>query len=224
VKGRLWLAIASGVAASVLVLLLGLFMPMEIRHSATYGFSKTIDFDRAIAVDGGYVTANYGNFNRLDLDLRAYTPGTTYDLTIHIRPAGAGAAEVRTIPLSVTSDEVFNRKRAFDNPFTTVHFPPIRDSAGKTYYIWLDHGPRNRDDVIALWSIKSYSRESGSAVVGAFLDGLPGGRGGWIIKTGVVAALLIFVAMVGVLVGTVVYVAARLLAPPPGQHENLMTA
>jgi hypothetical protein len=208
----------AGVAMSAVVLLVGLFLPMEIRHSAPYGFSKTIDFDRSIAVDGGYVTANYDNFNRIDLDLRAYTPGVTYDLTIHVRPAVPGAAEVRVIPLSVTSAEVFNRKRAFDNPFITIQFPPIRDSAGQTYYVWVDRGPRNRDDIIALWSIKSYSRTSGRAVLTAFLSGVAEGRGAWIIRSGIIAALVIFVTMVGLLIGVVVDVTIRLMRPA-GQND-----
>jgi hypothetical protein len=219
VSGSRLPAIAAGVAASALVLLLGLFLPMEIRHSAPYGFSKTIDFDRSLAVNGGYVTANYDHFNRIDLDLRAYTPNVTYDLTIHIRPAVAGAAEVRTIPLSVTSAQVFNRKRAFDNPFITVHFPSIQESAGQTYYVWVERGPRNRDDVIALWSIKSYSRESGRAVIAAFLNGVADGRGAWIIQAGLVVALTVFVAMVGLLVGVSVDVAIR-LARAPAMHDQ----
>lgn len=212
-SGRRWFPVAAGVATSALVVLLGLFLPMEIRHSAPYGFSKTIDFDRAIAVDGGYVTANYDNFNRVDLDLRAYTPGVRYDLTIHIRPAVNGAAEVRSIPLSVPSARVFNQKRAFDNPFLTIHFPPIRDSAGQTYYVWLERGPRNRDDVIALWSIKSYSRESGRAVIGAFLHGVADGRGAWIIQSGIITALLLVVALAGLLVGVMVDITIRHMRP-----------
>jgi hypothetical protein len=216
-SGRRWGAVTAGVVASALVVVLGLFLPMEIRHSAPYGFSKTIDFDRSIAVDGGYVTANYDNFNRLDLDLRAYTPGVRYDLTVHIRPAVTGAAEVRTIPLSVTSDQVFNQKRAFDNPFITIHFSPIQDSAGQTYYVWVERGPRNRDDIIALWSIKSYSREPGRAVIAALLGGVTHGRGAWIIQSGIVTALLVFVAMVGFLVGVVVDASIRLVRPAANQ-------
>jgi hypothetical protein len=208
-----WVAVAAGVTVSAVVVLLGLFLPMEIRHSAPYGFSKTVDFDRSLAVDGGYVTANYDHFNRIDLDLRAYTPGVTYDLTIHIRPAVTGATEVRTLPLSVTSAEVFNRKRAFDNPFITVHFPAIQDSAGQTYYVWVDRGPRNRDDVIALWSIKSYSRAPGRAVLTAFLSRVAEGRGAWVIRSGIIAALVVFVAMVGLLVGVVVDITIRLVRP-----------
>ena len=145
-----------------------LYLRVEVRHGAKYGFSKTIDQDRAIAVPGGYVTANYPNFNRLDLDLRAYDVDATYDLTLHVRATNS-ERDIRTIRFSVRGRDVFHRKGAFANPFLTVRFDPIAESTGETYYVWLERGPRNRDDVITVWSIKSYSRVNTSDVVSAML-------------------------------------------------------
>lgn len=145
-------------------------MPIDVRHSAPYGFSLTADFRRSIAVSGGYIRPNYDHFNRIDLDLRAYTPGQTYDLTIHIRPAEPGAPDVRQIPLNLPAERIFHAKKPFANPFITARFPEIRDSAGKTYYVWVETGPRNRDAVIALWSIKSYSRLNGWTVLKTFIQ------------------------------------------------------
>lgn len=145
-----------------------LYFRVEVRHGAVYGFSKTIDQDRAIAVPGGYVTANYPNFNRLDLDLRAYDADATYDLTLHVRATNA-EHDIRTIRFSVRGRDVFHRKGAFANPFYSVHFDPIAKSTGATYYVWLERGPRNQDDVITVWSIKSYSRVNTWDVVSAML-------------------------------------------------------
>lgn len=145
-----------------------LYLHVEVRHGAAYGFSKTIDQDRAIAVPGGYVTANYPDFNRIDLDLRAYNADATYDLTLHIRPTNA-TQDIRTIRLSVQGQDVYHRKTAFANPFLTVRFDPIADSAGETFYVWLERGPRNQEDVITVWSIKSYSRVNTLDVVSAML-------------------------------------------------------
>lgn len=142
---------------------------VEVRHSAPYGFSKTIDFERLIAVPGGYVTANYPNFDRIDLDLRAYDVAATYDLTIHIRPAIAGAADVRTIGLDLSGSKIPYAKGAFFDPFVTVRFPPIVDSRNQTYYVWVERGPRNRNDVVTVWSIKSYSSVPARAVLDASL-------------------------------------------------------
>lgn len=149
-----------------------LFWRVEVRHSSPYGFSKTIDFDRGIAVPGGYVTANYPNFDRVDLDLRAYDDAATYDLTVHIRPAKAGATDVRVIDLDLPGSKIFHRKPAFGNPFLTVRFPAIANSQGQTYYVWLERGARNRENVVTVWSIKSYSTVPARTVARATLDRL----------------------------------------------------
>ncbi|HEY8448586.1 MAG TPA: hypothetical protein VIL01_15900 [Thermomicrobiales bacterium] len=164
-------AVIAGIIFIIVAGLVATVVPIDVRHSAPYGFSLTADFDRGIAVTGGYVRPNYDGFNRLDLDLRAYTPETVYDLVIHIRPADPGAEDLRVIPLRVASERVFHRKAAFENPFITVRFPAIEDSAGKSFYVWVERGPRNRDAVIALWSIKSYSRLDGLTALRAFVRG-----------------------------------------------------
>lgn len=138
-----------------------LLLPIHVRHSAKYGFTKTVDFDRGIGVNGGYVSPNYDNFDRLDLDFRSYTPGQVYDVRLHVRETGTVGEPIRTVSLSLPSDTVEHRKAPLANPFTTVSFDPIPDSAGRIYYVWIERGPRNRDANIALWSIKSYSRMHG---------------------------------------------------------------
>lgn len=162
-------AVLSGLIGAMLVAGLATVLPIDVRHSAPYGFSLTADFRRSIAVNGGYIRPNYDHFNRLDLDLRAYTPGQTYDLTIHIRPAEPGAPDVRQISVSVPAERIFHVKEPFANPFITLRFPEIRDAAGKIYYVWVETGPRNRDAVVALWSIKSYSRLHGWTVLKTFV-------------------------------------------------------
>jgi len=163
------LAVLAGALAAAAVTALATVIPIDVRHSAPYGFSLTADFRRSIAVNGGYIRPNYDHFNRLDLDFRAYTLGQVYDLTIHIRPAEPGAPDVRQISLDVPAERIFHAKQPFANPFLTVRFPEIRDSAGKTYYVWVETGPRNRDAVVALWSIKSYSRLTGRTVLSTFV-------------------------------------------------------
>lgn len=162
--------LAAGTAGIVCALIVAAFnWRVDVRHSAEYGFSQTFDVDRGIAVPGGYVTANYPDFNRVDIDLRAYSDVPRYDLLVHIRPAHPGAPDIRTIHLGIDGSKVMSRKGAFANPFVTVRFDPIHDSAGRTYYIWVERGPRNQNDVITVWSIKSYSRVSAASVMSAML-------------------------------------------------------
>jgi hypothetical protein len=200
--GPSWLPRAAGAFAVLLIVVVGLVVPLEIRHSARFGFSQTVDFDRSIAVTGGYVTANYDNFNRVDLDLRAYTPDATYDLTVHIRPALARAQDVRTIHVQYPADVIFHRKTSFGDPFVQLDFDPIANSEGQTYYVWVERGPRNVDDVVNLWSVKSYSSERGAAVLAAFLRNPPGESAAWFMRLLLSIALLGFLFTVGWLVST----------------------
>jgi hypothetical protein len=180
------LAASVGAAAALILAAMALLAPIEVRHSAPFGFSLTLDSRRGIAVRGGFVTPNYPDFNRVDLDLRAYNVAADYDLTVHIRPDQPGAADVRTIALSVPGERIRHDKATFVDPFLTLRFPPIADSVGHRYYVWVEPGPRNGDDVVTLWSVKSYSRARGSTVLAAFL------RFGWGTSTPVAirAALL----------------------------------
>jgi hypothetical protein len=168
-------SLIAGVLGAALLVVAGTIWRVEVRHSAPYGFSKTIDFSRLLAVRGGYVSPNYDDFDRLDLDLRAYWSGPIYDLTVHVRPAVPGAADVRVLHLDLPAAKINNVKGSFAEPFVTIRFAPITDSAGKSYYVWVEPGIRNRDDVVALWSIKSYSRVRAWRVVSAFVSGAPGG-------------------------------------------------
>lgn len=182
---------------TIALLAIGTFWRFDIRHSAPFGFSKTIDFDRLIAVSGGYVAPNYNGFNRVDLDLRAYDAGAVYDLTVHIRPAEPGALDIRTIAADLPSTRIFNSKSTWTNPYITIRFPPIADSAGKNYYVWVEPGIRNRDQVVALWSIKSYSRARAWTVLAAFVRDVPGGNLKLIVKYALVLGLAAFAGVIG---------------------------
>ena len=200
-------ALLTGVATAVAILVGALVVPIEVRNSAPYGFSLTVDFERRIAVRGGTIEANYPNLNRLDLDLRAYTPRSEYDLIIHVRPDRRGAPDVRTIPLHIAGSRIHHDKGAFADPFVSVHFPPIADSAGQRYYVYVETGPRNRDDVVAVWSIKSYSRASGWSVLAAFIDAGVGGGSAVFARAMTIALLLGFVGACGWLLGATTWLA-----------------
>ena len=204
------MAAVVGVIAAVTLAGSALLVPVEVRHSAPFGFSLTLDAERGIAVRGGFVTANYPDFNRLDLDLRAYDVDAEYDLTVHVRPDQAGAPDVRTIALSLPGERIRHDKAPFADPFVTLRFPPIADSVGRRYYVWVEAGPRNRDDVLALWSIKSYSRVTGREVLAAYLADPPGDAAPDLVRAIIVSLLLGLVASFGWLVG-----ALTSLAVPP---------
>ena len=184
--------------AVCLVLGATLVVPVDVRHSAPFGFRLTLDPDRAIAVTGATVTPNYPNFHRVDLDLRSYTPDERYDLTVYVQevplPAtgeegeGDAAPEPvpapapgpsRTVRLGLDHEDIAAEKGAFADPFVSVRFDPIEESSGRAYYVWVDSGASNDDAVLTVWSVKSYSRVAGYTVLAAFLADPPGDVPGW---------------------------------------------
>ena len=189
----------SFVAAAIVIVLASvavLFTPFSVRHNAPLGVSRTIDSSRGIAVRGGYIAPNYDGFDRLDLDIRAYDLDAGYDFVVHIRAAGEDEADLRTLSLELDRDEVWHEKGAFSNPYFTVRFRAIADSAGERYYVWVESGPRNRDDIWTLWRMKSYSTVPAWKVVSAWIESAPPPLGKW---PGGAAIVLLLVATAGCL-------------------------
>jgi hypothetical protein len=79
-------ALGIALVTTGIILAVALLIPIEIRHTAPFGFRQTLDRSRGLAVNGVTVTSNYANFNRIDLDLRAYTEQERYDFIVRIRP------------------------------------------------------------------------------------------------------------------------------------------
>lgn len=209
-----------GVVGALVLAGTSLVLPFEVRNSAIAGYTQTLDPQRGIAVSGARVTVNYPDLRRIDLDLRGYTRPARFDITLHVRPAEPGAADVRTVPLSVSGEEIWHQKEAFADPFTRVRFPAIAESAGRRYDIWIETGPRNRDDILALWSIKTYSRTTGREVLAAFLDDPPGSAAQEALRVVLASLLVALVGAFGWLLGGATSLALAAwrsipAAPPP---------
>jgi hypothetical protein len=212
------LAPLAGVIAGVALACVGVLVPFEVRHSAPFGFRLTFDARRGIAVTGSLITANYPNFERVDLDLRAYGLAPDVDVTVHVQPVDPSRpGDVRTVPLTLPFTRVDHQKSAFADPFVTVRFPPIADAAGHRYYVWVEPGPRHQDDILALWSLKSYSRVTGREVLAAFLADPPGNRGAGAVRATLIAVMIGVVVTFGWLIGALVASTRtqRLILAPP---------
>jgi len=194
-----------GLAGALLLAGGAVFVPFEVRNSAVAGYTQTLDPERGIAVRGGRVPITYPDLRRIDLDLRAYTRTPRFDITVHVRPAVPGATDVRVIPVSVEGEAVWHDKGAFADPFTRVEFAPIAGSAGQRYDIRIETGPRNRDDILTLWSIKTYSRTTGREVLAAFVARAPGTAAPDIHRAVLVGLLIALVGAFGWLLGGVTW-------------------
>ncbi|HEV2527767.1 MAG TPA: hypothetical protein VGT61_04850 [Thermomicrobiales bacterium] len=146
-------------AVSLLLIAGALLVPLSVRNGAPFGNQQTVDFERGIAVLGAEITPNYDGMDRLGLDLRAYSdavPGDQYDFIVSIRDIDADRI-VRSVAISVDVAQIPASKPPFHDVLTDVRFDPIPDSAGVAYYVDVERGPRNADDVVALWGVQAYS-------------------------------------------------------------------
>jgi len=217
-------AVGVGIGLAILVSAVGLFLPCEVRHSAPFGFRPTFDRERGIAVAGGFISPNYPNLDRLDLDLRAYSREDRYDLTLHLRPDVPGAPDIRTIALNVPGRQIWHTKEPMANPFVSVRFAPVHDSSGRRYYAWIERGPKHRDDVVTMWSLKSYSHVHVKDVLVAFLSDRPAGPLSGVIRTALATLVIGYVIGVGWLLGALARVVpsdsrSDLRERPDGWHR-----
>ena len=188
-----------------------LVVPISIRHAAPFGSVQTVDFNRSIAILGGDVTANYPDFDRVDLDLRGYgdrVPDDQYDFVLTLQSLDRPEI-VRSVSFSVPRDRIAASRSAFAANYTSVSFDRIADSAGETYYLSLERGPRNADDVVTLWGIQSFSTVTAIDVLRAAADGYPIGLDPGANRA--ILVLLMALTLVGgtALVGTIVAASLR---------------
>ena len=163
----------SGIILSAIVLVVLVLVPVSVRHSAPFGSVQTVDFSRSIAVMGGEITPNYPGFDRVDLDLRAYgdgAPDDRYDFVLRLQTVDEPRV-IRRVAFSVAADRIPATRSAFAPISTAVEFDPIADSAGQTYYVSIERGARNADDIVTLWGIRSYSTVSVPDVLLAAMEG-----------------------------------------------------
>lgn len=152
-------AFLAGLAFLSLTAVAAVAIRVDVRHAAPFGSVQTVDFDRGLAVLGGEVTPNYPDFSRIDLDLRAYgdrIPDDRFDFVLSVRSV-TDRRVVRRVAFSVDSTRIDADRSAFAPLSATVRFAPIVDSAGTTYQVLVERGPRNGDDVVTLWGIRTYS-------------------------------------------------------------------
>ncbi len=166
-------SILAGLALLAILVIAALVVPISVRHSAPFGSVQTVDFDRGIAVLGGEVRPNYPDFDRVGLDLRAYSvamPDDRYDFVLTVQSLDRPEV-VRRVDFSVPEDRIASSRSAFSNNYLPVAFDRIPDSTGERFYVSLERGPRNADDVVTLWGIQSFSTVTAANVLSAAAHG-----------------------------------------------------
>ncbi len=213
---RTALSLLLGLTIAAVTIMVVLVLPVSVRHAAPFGSVQTVDFARGIAVMGGEIRPNYGDFDRVELDLRAYgdhVPDDRYDFVLTLQSIDRPDV-VRRVDFSVPRDRITASRSAFADTYTSVSFDRIADSAGETYYLSIERGPRNADDVVTLWGIQSFSTVQAIDVLRAADDGYPIGLGLGADR------LVLVLLMASTLVGGVALVATIMAASLRGNGRS----
>lgn len=95
---------------------------------------------------------------RIDVVLRTYGRPNTHDVTFYLKQSPDSP--------EVIYQETFNASEVWDNQWRTFEFPPIPDSAGKTFFFYLASGDSVAGDAITVGGGLGDLYNGGSAYFG----------------------------------------------------------
>lgn len=104
----------------------GLFAPTEIQGSVTVGQT---------------FIAPYPGLNRIAVMMRSFDRVNTYDVIFHLKQGREAHEDIFTAS--------FNARDVKDKQWQYFSFPPLDDSAGKTYYLYFESPGSTPGDAIA---------------------------------------------------------------------------
>jgi hypothetical protein len=81
--------------------------------------------------------------HRIDVLLATYARPNTHNVVFHLKAGPDAVEDIYT--------EVFNASDVVDNAYRNFAFPAIQDSAGKTYFFYLESPESEPGDAITIW-------------------------------------------------------------------------
>lgn len=92
---------------------------------------------------GQVFTAPHDGLYRIDMLMATYARENTHDVIFHLRSSPQTESDLAKITI--------NGREIEDNQFRPFIFDPIRDSAGKSYYLFFDSPDSEPGDAITVW-------------------------------------------------------------------------
>lgn len=105
--------------------------------------------------------AKYPNFHRVGVKLRSYGRREAGDLIFHLRPDVSSSSDLATVTMGASQVK--------DNALNIFAFPPIKDSANKTFYFFLESPNSSPGNAILVLSSSRDTYGGGTK----YLDGRP---------------------------------------------------
>ncbi len=159
---RAYLAALGGVAGVLFLGLIGIWRSVEGVSTDQPQVSITVGELLPSAAAGQTFVAEYSGLCRIEVLLATYDRSNTGPLTFHLRSSRDAREDLVTL--------AFDAADVVDNTYYVFKFPPIRDSAGRSFYFCLEAAHAAPGNAITVWGSTEDVYPDGEAV----LHGLEG--------------------------------------------------
>jgi hypothetical protein len=135
----IWLALTLGLAIVAYSALEQTQMPVEGQNTHTDPVGQIVGGETV----GQTFLARYNHLHRIDLFMSTYARPNTHEMIFHLKATPDDDADILT--LSLNADQVK------DYAYHSFTFPPIPNSAGRTFYFYLESPTSIEGDAITAW-------------------------------------------------------------------------
>ncbi|MFC2166789.1 hypothetical protein ACFLQZ_02370 [Acidobacteriota bacterium] len=101
--------------------------------------------------------SNFNNLCRIDVMLATFDRENSQEVIFHLKKSPSDTEDIYT--------EVFNASSVADNTYRSFEFPPIPDSAGKTFYFSFESPHSKYGDAITIWTSKQDKYKKGEMYI-----------------------------------------------------------
>lgn len=143
----------------LILLILSLIIVILLCTGSKLGISQA-DFDQPVGeIYGGMKVGQtfyspLPNMNEIDVILATYARSNSKDVIFHLRDSPDSKIDIETITV--------NARQIRDNTYHKFKFSPIKDSANKSYYFFIESPDSVPGDAITLWSSNGDSYSAGT--------------------------------------------------------------
>lgn len=101
--------------------------------------------------------SSYNKLNRIDVMLATYNRENSQEVIFHLKKSPSDKEDIYS--------ETFHASSVVDNTYRTFEFPPIPDSAGKTFYFSFESPLSKEGDAITIWTSKQDKYKKGKMYI-----------------------------------------------------------
>lgn len=135
----IWLALALGLAIVAYSALAQIEMPIEGQDTHVESVGQIVGGKMV----GQTFLARYNHLQRIDVFMGTYARPNTHDAILHLKTAPDAPDDIFCLP--------FNASEVEDYTYRSFTFPPIPNSAGQTFYFYIESPSSVEGNAITVW-------------------------------------------------------------------------